>query len=134
MLHLHEDQWSLPVRVLDNEDARLAVHVQSHGAFHRAALRLLGAPSRLTPWSTANRIVAEGSPSSLLRLSATSGRATVLLTHRCASPSLGCRRWLAPDSVDRKNSSGRALLHKRFQARSRRTDVCGGAQEHWHGH
>src|SRR5262249_32102759 len=60
----------LPVPVLDHEHARLAVHVHSHVAFHRAALRLLGAPSRLTPWSTANRIAAEGSPSSLLRLSA----------------------------------------------------------------
>src|SRR5215813_8586503 len=30
---------------------------------------MLGAPSRLIPWSTANRIAAEGSPSSLLRLS-----------------------------------------------------------------
>ena len=29
---------------------------------------MLGAPSRLTPWSTANRIAAGGSPSSLLRL------------------------------------------------------------------
>src|SRR5262249_20380378 len=56
--------------VLDHEHARLAVHVQSHVAFHRAALLRFGAPSRLTPWSTANRIAAEGSPSSLLRLSA----------------------------------------------------------------
>src|SRR5262249_13219496 len=56
--------------ILDHEHARLAVHIQSHVAFHRAALLRFGAPSRLTPWSTANRIAAEGSPSSLLRLSA----------------------------------------------------------------
>jgi hypothetical protein len=66
-LPLRDDPTAL---LLNHEDARLAVDVQSHVAFHRAALLLFGAPSRLTPWSTANRIAAEGSPSSLLRLSA----------------------------------------------------------------
>ena len=56
--------------VLDHEHACLAVDVQSHVAFHRAALLKAWAPARLSPWSTANRIAAEGSPSSLLRLSA----------------------------------------------------------------
>src|SRR5262245_3190888 len=37
---------------------------------------MLGARSPLTPWSTANRIAAEGGPSSLLRLSADCPRAT----------------------------------------------------------
>src|SRR4029450_10479121 len=43
------------------------------------------APSRLTPWSTANRIAAEGSPSSLLRLSARKPEPSVtdFGDHRC---------------------------------------------------
>src|SRR4029453_7257175 len=62
-----------------------ATHVQSHVAFHRAALLLFGAPSRLTPWSTADRTAAEGTPSSLLRLSARKPEPSVtdFGDHRC---------------------------------------------------
>src|SRR5262249_18937581 len=60
----------LPTPVLDHEHARLAVHVQIPRSIPSGCPPALWAPSRLTPWSTANRIAAEGSPSSSLRLSA----------------------------------------------------------------
>jgi hypothetical protein len=94
------------------EMARAAADTQTRGVFrackpphvreHRhdgrgqngLALLVLGAPSRLTPWSTANRIAAEGSPPSLLRLSARSpaNETAMLLEGRLARARPGCQK------------------------------------------
>jgi len=72
---------------------------------------LLGAPSRLTRGTTANRIAAEGSPSSLLRLSPEQGL-DVAIEPRSASKSLSDTLHALPpdDAARRAGGARRALL------------------------
>src|SRR2546426_272306 len=58
-----------PRTVLDHERALPAVDVQANVVLlHRAAILLHWGSVRMTPWSAADRIAAEGGPSSLIQL------------------------------------------------------------------